>query len=475
MKFFPLVLLVLQLVSVNYGFSEEIFNKLHREPRPTPTRKINSRNIKEQWIEQYLDHFNSSNSETWKMRYFSNYEFYKKLGPLFIFVGGEWEITKNWIAEGHMYDMAKELNGALFYTEHRFYGKSRPTNDLSVENLKYLSSEQAIEDLDVFIVNLFETHGYESSVFLVGCSYSGSLVTWYSSNYPYIVHGAWASSAPIVAITDFQEYYQVAAASINLINSTCYVHMDLAFEEIQNLIKNKNSNVLKSKLNLCSSLNVDIEMNVWLFYKQIVNRIGSDVRSLGLVGIEEMCDHVVNYNNPLTGLAAYFKNRSSNCINVDFKSAIEPLKNTSWSENTNMRQWFFQLCNEFGWFQTSYSTFFTAVIPVDFYITMCKEIFRKDFTFEIGTINYKVCLTNQKYGGLRPSVDKVYSTHGELDPWKAAGTPRDLNPQSPTTLLPMESHCSDLQSIQIYDSQYLKDSKNRIKELVKQWNLESKV
>lgn len=35
----------------------------------------------------------------------------------------------------------------LVALEHRFYGKSQPFTDLKTENLKYLSSEQALSDI----------------------------------------------------------------------------------------------------------------------------------------------------------------------------------------------------------------------------------------------------------------------------------------------------------------------------------------
>lgn len=43
-------------------------------------------------------------------------------------IGGEWQIGPGHILPGQLiYDMAKENNGLLIYTEHRFYGKTRPT------------------------------------------------------------------------------------------------------------------------------------------------------------------------------------------------------------------------------------------------------------------------------------------------------------------------------------------------------------
>lgn len=59
-------------------------------------------------------------------RYLSNDYYFKPNGPIFIYVGGEWTISEGSLRGGHMFDMAKELNGYMFYTEHRYYGRSHP-------------------------------------------------------------------------------------------------------------------------------------------------------------------------------------------------------------------------------------------------------------------------------------------------------------------------------------------------------------
>ena len=40
--------------------------------------------------------------------------------------------------------------GVVFALEHRFYGASQPTGDLSMSSLRYLSSQQALEDVAAF-------------------------------------------------------------------------------------------------------------------------------------------------------------------------------------------------------------------------------------------------------------------------------------------------------------------------------------
>jgi Serine carboxypeptidase S28 len=98
-----------------------------RNREPPPPLATSHRAITEQWVTQRLDHFNPQDSRTFQMRYFANDEFFQPNGPVFIFVGGEYGISPGWVSGGHTFDMARELNGYLFYVEHRFYGRTRPT------------------------------------------------------------------------------------------------------------------------------------------------------------------------------------------------------------------------------------------------------------------------------------------------------------------------------------------------------------
>lgn len=42
-------------------------------------------------------------------------------------LGGEWEIGTGYLKTGLMYDVASNHNAMMYYTEHRYYGKSKPT------------------------------------------------------------------------------------------------------------------------------------------------------------------------------------------------------------------------------------------------------------------------------------------------------------------------------------------------------------
>merc|ERR1711936_866485 len=61
-------------------------------------------------------------------------------------IGGEGEASPGWLNYGQWYKWAEENNAAMFLLEHRYYGQSKPTEDMSTENMRYLSSRQGLED-----------------------------------------------------------------------------------------------------------------------------------------------------------------------------------------------------------------------------------------------------------------------------------------------------------------------------------------
>ena len=180
-----IAIVLLCFVEVSFGFFgyTRKFNN-HEEPFIPYTNRVlpvRPKLVREKWIEQRLDHFNPQDNRRWEMRYFENDEHLQEGGPIFIYVGGEWTISAGSISFGtHIYDLARELNGTLFYTEHRFYGNSHPRNNTSTENLRFLSVDQALADLAYFIAHIKSSSPSlaNSGVVMVGGSYSGILIAF---------------------------------------------------------------------------------------------------------------------------------------------------------------------------------------------------------------------------------------------------------------------------------------------------------
>ena len=81
----------------------------------------------ELWYTQQLDHFNLADTRSWQQRYFVNDQHWKQGGPVFIQIGGEGPADPIWMTEGQWIKYAQRHGALCVMLEHRFYGKSHPT------------------------------------------------------------------------------------------------------------------------------------------------------------------------------------------------------------------------------------------------------------------------------------------------------------------------------------------------------------
>ena len=124
-------------------------------------------------------------------------------------LGGEGEANPAWLEAGSWVKYARDEGAAMLLLEHRYYGQSHPTDDLSVKNLTWLSSRQALADLANFITQMMEAKNLTGGWVALGGSYPGSLAAWLRLKYPHLVKGSVSTSAPLLAKDDFYEYIQV--------------------------------------------------------------------------------------------------------------------------------------------------------------------------------------------------------------------------------------------------------------------------
>lgn len=166
-------------------------------------------------IEQDLDHFDTSVTDKWTQYYYYNDIHEKSDGPIFLHLGGEGPINSyyvGWILS--LYNWAQNFGASMYALEHRFYGKSQPKDDVSVESLQWLTSEQALADAAVFVKAINKARDLSNPKWIVfGGSYPGNLAAWFRLKYPDLVYGAIASSAPVLAKVDLFEYLQVVSNS----------------------------------------------------------------------------------------------------------------------------------------------------------------------------------------------------------------------------------------------------------------------
>ncbi|CAG2179066.1 unnamed protein product, partial [Oppiella nova] len=170
-----------------------------RPPVPDPDEVL--KEIKPQYYDQKLNHFDDHDNRTFKQLYYTEDSHYKTGGPVFVMIGGEGTAPLEFMTSSASFIVksAKQFNAFMATLEHRYYGESQPFNDTTVEHLKYLSSEQALADTADFIQYLTKKLSLSGKVVVFGGSYAGSLAAWFREKYPNIAVGAIASSAPVLA------------------------------------------------------------------------------------------------------------------------------------------------------------------------------------------------------------------------------------------------------------------------------------
>ncbi|RZF35177.1 hypothetical protein LSTR_LSTR012382 [Laodelphax striatellus] len=263
---------------------------------------------KAHWFNQKLDHFDQSNNKTWKQRYYYNDDYYKVQRPaydqlpMFLMIGGEAGIQGGWVNGGFWWEVGRDYRALFIYVEHRFYGKSQPTDDMSDENLKYLSSKQALADLDYFIDGMKKKFKMtdKNKVVVFGGSYSGALAAWVRLKYPEQVFIAHASSAPVEAIVDFTGYNKVSYQSLAAWDPQCASTVQsVAEKQAEWMQTDEGLEKLSQTFGTCLKLTTSEPLNVQSFFQFQVAVIGNIIQYNGTgdaQNIPDICNAVADAN-----------------------------------------------------------------------------------------------------------------------------------------------------------------------------------
>jgi len=471
--------LLLSLVSVGSTLTPR--TRYHLPPPPPPTK---GEEFPEQWFTQSLDHFHPSDDRTWQQRYWSNFEHYQEGGPTFIFIGGEGEASPGWLTYGVWTRFAQEQGGAMFILEHRFYGQSKPTQDLSTDNLVYLNSQQGLADLAGFISSMKQEQNLDGPWIALGGSYPGSMAAWLRYRYPHLVAGAISSSGPLLAKVDYHEYFEVVMAAMDFTGmADCNPAISAAMEEIEQLSTTEEGAARLTELfTLCNAFDGDIAEDVPMFFESVVDNLAGVVQYNGHyeVTIDTVCNLMTDEESgtPLERFAQLntlmLDMYQTECLDHKYSSFIEMLKATEYGATGGFRQWIYQTCTEFGWYQTSNQEGYPYGngFPIEFMEQWCTDIYGPEFGHDM--LARAVAATNVEYGGKHPNVDKVVFVHGSIDPWHAMGVLEDLSADAPAIYINGTSHCADMYPDKQGDPPGLTQARVRIGKLVDQWIKDAK-
>lgn len=187
-------------------------------------------------------------------RFWFDTTYYQPGGPVTILQSGETDATGRlpFMQKGILKMISEATGGISVILEHRYYGESFPTKDLSTENLRFLTTEQALADQAYFAQNVVfpgmedqDLTSNTTAYLTYGGSYAGAFVAILRVKYPDIFWGAISSSGVTKAIYDFWEYFAPVAEYGPPI---CIATQKLLTSVIDNILISKNDSDLTAQL-----------------------------------------------------------------------------------------------------------------------------------------------------------------------------------------------------------------------------------
>merc|ERR1711865_335183 len=476
---------------------DRVLRKLHSVV-PEATSNATTHFYNDAVLDHFLASVASPKAPKWSQRYYIDQTHWCGAGcPVFLYIGGEGPQGPP-SSRLFMSTLAAEAGAMTVALERRFFGESYPTADMSDHNLEYLTSSQALADLARFIEYLksdaspdtssepplqLRASASSSKFVTFGGSYPGNLAAWFKLKYPSLTVGSVASSAPVFAEYDFEQYAQVVGNALGNPgiggSKDCADKITQGVDALQSLVtiggcdgnqrpdgcpcshkwdcKSENCSVAASQpssnptcgavapvphaLRPCTSPTsaLDVAQYQSSVFSQFQGVVQYNEETAG-PSVNSTCAAVVAEHSGLAALAAGVAHseglsagdQSAPCISSDFeKDTVEAvLANTSFSGRgcglscTSSRQWIFMSCNEFGYFQTTTGANqpfkgFGAV-GIEFAgYQTCKAAFNVSDDYKGPKRNSDELLANTEYGARALEGINITIPNGSMDPWHA--------------------------------------------------------
>ena len=237
------------------------------------------------------------------------------------------------------------------------------------------------------------------------------------------------------------------------------------------------------------------------------------------------CSEILESNSSLDALVPLLSKPNNHtipgksCRDNGYDRAVKQLQNSTWDEHKMARQWTYQTCNEFGFFQTagsSESPFYPLahVLNVTYYLSLCRDSFSAQRTVQMQSTTTPmltcdptaqppetcpdgqacpkcgkpVCtcpaqshqlpsvptgFTNGYYGAKKLGASRVVLPDGSIDPWHSLALTQVSESQRALGLTPViidgTTHCGDMHYPRPDDSPSLQAAHAKIAAEVGSW------
>ncbi|KIK69784.1 hypothetical protein GYMLUDRAFT_34181 [Collybiopsis luxurians FD-317 M1] len=482
------------------------------------------------WFEQPLDHFDKSIKDTFKQRYWINKRHFKPGtgAPVIVLDGGETsgEDRLPFLDTGIVEILARETQGLGVVLEHRYYGESIATGNLTTDSLRFLNNAQSAADSANFMSHV-KFPGIEEDLtapgtpwIYYGGSYAGARAAHMRILYPDLVYGAIASSAVTHASILNWEYMDIIR---RYADPKCSEHLQNSIKTIDSILDHRvlakplkrlfGVHGLKRDVDFVSLVESPLgswQAKVWdpkvgsttfddfceFLSKPLGHKLNPevDVAELGFGHPERMVSlpgglkldfAVVNYGTWIKENIVSKcpeENTQEECFGT-FDDA--QYKDTSLGET--WRLWQFQVCTEWGYFTTAppypdHPRIISERLDLEYESKICRQAYDPGEHFTVPSLP-NITIVNE-LGDFDIAMDRLAFIDGEVDPWRPDTPHSDYaNDREDTTLRPFKVIPNGVHHYDEYGLENLEDEPPEIqkihkemihfvKEWLKDWNIE---
>ncbi|KAF4784080.1 serine carboxypeptidase S28 [Colletotrichum scovillei] len=430
-----------------------------------------------------IDHFHNDSmyephsNGSFPLRYWYDDRFYKPGGPVIALTAGETSGAGRlpFLQKGIVAILAEATNGVGVILEHRYYGRSYPTPDFSTENLRFLTTDQALADTAYFAKNIVfpgklagvNLTAPETPWIVYGGSYAGAFVAFLRKLYPEVFWGAISSSGVTAAVVDFWEYYEAAR---RFAPEGCAETTQKLMHMVDNILMQKGNTTeedivtlktafglpnVTASVDFASAIgggiaglqgrNWDPALDSDDFLLYCGNMTSDDLVWPATDSLDSSARYLLEiggYESEVTELAPRLKNyigyvnyTSSWCDSENQDECFGPGSDDAYAADdlsASWRLWAYQYCSQWGYLQTGSGVpedqlpLISRLIDIEYSTVICRKAFNITSLPDVEAIN--------KYGGYNFSYPRVAIIDGESDPWRSA-TPNKIGlprPESTT-------------------------------------------
>ncbi|EUC41319.1 hypothetical protein COCMIDRAFT_8964 [Bipolaris oryzae ATCC 44560] len=403
---------------------------------------------------RYEPHSNGS----FNLRYWFDDTYYKPGGPVFVLLSGETSGVGRlpFLQKGIVHQVIKATNGLGVILEHRYYGTSFPVPDLTTKNMRFLSTEQSLAEIDYFARNV-KFDGIDADLtapntpwIVYGGSYAGAQAAFLRVVYPETFWGAISSSGVTKAIYDYWEYFEPARIYGP---PDCIKNTQLLIDVVDGILLRQNDTSLVQSLKNVfglgqvtdnrdfanqltgiyglQSTSWDPEENSPSFFNYCQNITNEEPVAENLRPEVAKLVSAAGYPNDtavqdITLNAIVWLNRTAvanwresdvsqdrffttiNATSIQAASSLEDYPYVSWG---------YQVCTEWGYIQTGNTPkdimpLISRTLDLEYLTFFCRAQFGIETPPDVERIN--------KYGGFDIAYERLAFIGGNADPWRPA-------------------------------------------------------